>query len=257
MIELKSIDRAKTLRYLTHNHTLMPDAKLTTFLNACETEFCAAAHPRYIYRDFSVAKIYSRNVDDKLDDAKATHVANPAAAQADDYVNSVALQGVKLAGCDLFFKGQTIAKHLTGCDKVLLLAATLGDGPDKLIRLSQIDDMERAIVFDAMANVAIEQVCDQIEEAMHLQCPDSYFTWRFSPGYGDFPIEVQSAFLTVLDAPRKIGLYATDSSLLTPGKSVTAVIGISDAELPKKKRSCQNCNLYNTCTFRKGDLHCE
>ena len=66
-------------------------------------------------------------------------------------------------------------------------------------------------------------------------------TPRFSPGYGDLPIELQRDFLTLLDASRKIGLTATESSMLVPSKSITALIGI---------RSDQKEITYHPCGTR-------
>ena len=81
-----------------------------------------------------------------------------------------------------------------------LICATLGAEVDKLIRVSQITDMPRAVVINSLAAVAIEQVCDKIEEKLSAIFPESYFTFRYSPGYGDFPIELQKSFLSELDA---------------------------------------------------------
>ena len=50
---------------------------------------------------------------------------------------------------------------------------------------------------------------------------------RDSPGYGDFPLEAQREILVILDTPRKIGVSLTDSLLMVPSKSVSAVIGVA------------------------------
>ena len=49
---------------------------------------------------------------------------------------------------------------------------------------------------------------------------------RFSPGYGDLPLDVQRPLFAALDVPRKIGVSLTDSLLMAPSKSVSAIIGI-------------------------------
>ena len=68
--------------------------------------------------------------------------------------------------------------------------------------------------------------------------------------------EIQNELLNLIDAPKKIGLTLTDSFLLIPQKSVTAVFGITKNEIIKKKQSCNICNLKDNCTFRKGGTHC-
>ena len=158
--------------------------------------------------------------------------------------------------CEWLLVGEDIKNHLADCRSAALICATLGAEVDKLIRVSQITDMPRAVVINSLAAVAIEQVCDKIEEKLSAIFPESYFTFRYSPGYGDFPIELQKSFLSELDAPRKIGLSANSSHILTPSKSVTAVIGISSQPIEAKKRGCAVCNLRKTCRYRRNGEHC-
>lgn len=115
--------------------------------------------------------------------------------------------------------------------------------------------MAYALVLDALSSAMIERYCDECEQIMRERT-GGHFTFRFSPGYGDFPIEVQDAFLRLLSAEKRIGLTATENHILIPRKSVTAVIGIigtgtaADGE-PPKKRSCEGCNLRDRCDFRR------
>lgn len=153
--------------------------------------------------------------------------------------------------------GEDVAKHLGGCELGYVMCTTLGSSVDRLIRLSQVGDMAKAVVLDAMASAAVENVCAQVDVLLAAENEGKYLTWRFSPGYGDYPIELQQSFLSLLDAPRKIGLCSNDSSLLTPTKSVTAIMGVSDTPLPNKRRGCAVCNMAKTCKFRKAGTRCE
>ena len=76
--------------------------------------------------------------------------------------------------------------------------------------------MARAVVLDSFASVAVEQVCQKVDEILAEKYSGKYMTFRFSPGYGDYPIEMQKEYLRILDAPRKIGLTTGDSCLLVP-----------------------------------------
>lgn len=154
-------------------------------------------------------------------------------------------------------KGESIKEHMKNCDKAVLLCATLGSEVDKLIRKAQVTDMAKAVVLDAMAGTAVEQVCNKAEKLISEEFSDRFLTWRFSPGYGDYPLSLQSEFLRILDAPRKIGLCTNENSLLTPTKSVTAIIGLSSAPVDNKRRGCASCNLKKTCKFRKAGTRCE
>ena len=49
---------------------------------------------------------------------------------------------------------------------------------------------------------------------------------RFSAGYGDLPLEYQRRIFDLLDPPTHIGLTLNDSYLMSPSKSVTALIGV-------------------------------
>ena len=153
--------------------------------------------------------------------------------------------------------GESIKAHLKGCSKAVLLCATLGSKTDKLIRTAQVTDMAKAVVLDAMASAAVEQVCGEVEKLIISDNPQSFLTWRFSPGYGDYPLSLQEEFLRILDAPRKIGLCTNENSILTPTKSVTAIIGLSNTPIESKRKGCASCNLNRTCKFRKAGTRCE
>ena len=158
--------------------------------------------------------------------------------------------------CEWLLRGGDIKKHLGGCEKAAVICATLGAEVDRLIRVSQISDMPRAVVLDALAGAMIEQVCCEVDRILSEKLPESFFTYRFSPGNGDYPIEMQREYLRFLDAPRKIGLGMTESFLLTPTKSVTAVAGISSAPVPRGRRGCAVCSMQKTCAYRRKGSHC-
>lgn len=158
--------------------------------------------------------------------------------------------------CEAIMGGNDIVNHLEGCEKAILMCATLGADIDKLIRISQISDMAKAVVLDSFSSVAIEQVCNKVDEIIAEKYDGYYMTFRFSPGYGDYPLSLQQDFLRMLDAPRKIGLTTNDNFLLMPSKSVTAVMGISKNPIEKKKRGCAICNMRGKCRYRRNGEHC-
>ena len=84
------------------------------------------------------------------------------------------------------------------------------------------------LVYDAACSDLVEWAADsaQAEVAAWARERGLFCGRRFSPGYGDLPLEVQPRLLDVLDAPRRLGLTATRDLLLVPTKSVTAVVGI-------------------------------
>lgn len=129
--------------------------------------------------------------------------------------------------------GEDIAKLLENCDRVLLMAATLSGAADQLIHRAGVSDMTSSLAMDALASAAIEQVCNRAEEHFRERLPDVYFTWRYSPGYGDLPLSLQPQMLQLLDAQKHLGLTVTPEHILIPRKSVTALIGLSAHPLKK------------------------
>ena len=163
--------------------------------------------------------------------------------------------GVRLEG-GLLLPGEDLKAHLAGCGRAVLFCATLGAEADGLIRRAERLDMARALTLDCCASAAVEEVCDQIEAELQGKFPGCSFPFRYSPGYGDLTLEVQGPLLDLLDAPRRAGLCVTSSNLLTPRKSVTAILGVFDGEIEKTKRSCLGCPAQGSCQYRKAGGHC-
>lgn len=166
--------------------------------------------------------------------------------------------GIKLAGTDLVLTGDSAAEHLDGCGSCLLLCATAGSRADEIIRAEQAEDITRGFMTDCLASAAVEGICNDLENqfAERLGGQGKFITWRFSPGYGDLPLDIQPDIIRVLGADKRAGVNCTDSLLLTPRKSVTAFIGISDKPIEKKRTSCAACAVREKCNYRKAGGHC-
>ncbi len=160
--------------------------------------------------------------------------------------------GVRLAELGLILTGSDIKKHLSGCGKAVVFAATLSSQADKLIRQAGVSDVADALAMDCVCSALIEQVCDKAEEEIFREVKAAYRTWRFSPGYGDLPIDLQEDLLKALNAQRRIGLTVTAENIMMPSKSVTAVIGISDIPVADKPHKCEVCNMRGKCSFSAG-----
>lgn len=158
--------------------------------------------------------------------------------------------------CEHILIGEDIKKHLADSEKIILFAATLGVNADRLIRAAEIENMAYAVVMDSCASAMIEAYCDECEAEMKLKTGGS-FTQRYSPGYGDYPISLQSEFIRILSADKQIGLTATENHILIPRKSVTAVIGITDKKRDENRNKCDSCNMREKCGLRKAGQGCE
>ena len=70
---------------------------------------------------------------------------------------------------DFILRGNSIKKHLKGCEKAAFFAATISDGIDRQLRIAQVSDITKAFVMDSLASVAVEQVCDKFEQILKEQ----------------------------------------------------------------------------------------
>lgn len=158
---------------------------------------------------------------------------------------------VKLQGNDI----QELLKTSSHC---IFIAATLGNRVDALLRKLQVQDMGKALIYDACANAAIEQVLDDVqgEIATNVSKDKCYCSDRYSCGYGDLPLHLQANFIKELDTQKSIGLFSNAAHVLSPNKSVTAIIGISTQPQPALIKGCSACMLYETCQRRKAGNPC-
>ena len=125
-------------------------------------------------------------------------------------------------------QSKKLAQNLCGCEKIVLFAATVGLGMDRLIaRYSRISPA-KAHLFQAIGAERVESLCDVFNAEVTAKMRETGFCTRprFSPGYGDLPLELQCDIFRALDCGRKLGMTLNDSLLMSPSKSVTAIIGI-------------------------------
>ncbi|MDD6262724.1 MAG: vitamin B12 dependent-methionine synthase activation domain-containing protein [Clostridiales bacterium] len=122
-----------------------------------------------------------------------------------------------------------LRKNLSGCASVTIFAATVGLGIDRLTaRYSSLSPV-RALFFQAIGAERIESLCDAFNgELSASKSALGHGTRpRFSPGYGDLPLGLQKDILRVLDCQRKLGLSLNESLMMSPSKSVTAIVGVT------------------------------
>ena len=126
-------------------------------------------------------------------------------------------------------QSKTLTKYLEKAHEIILLAATVGVAVDRIIQKYSLLSPAHAVTAQAVGTAAVESWCDLLctRFANEETEKNNHLLPRFSPGYGDFSLSVQTDVFRILDCNRKIGIALTDSLLMTPSKSVTAVIGIT------------------------------
>lgn len=136
------------------------------------------------------------------------------------------------------------------------MAVTLGQELDMHIRKLQLHDIAQAVILDACASSFVEEACNRLEDEIKSDLKDQFLTDRFSPGYGDIPLSIQPTFCQILETSRKIGINVDRTHIMTPKKSITAILGIADKPQPMRIRGCGSCNLVKSCIYRKGGTTC-
>lgn len=121
----------------------------------------------------------------------------------------------------------SIASHLEGCHAVYLVCGTIGATFDAFQRKESVASGANALIAQAIGAAMIEEWMDETsrEICRELATGETLIS-RYSPGYGDFPLAAQRTLLELLDAPRNVGVSLTDTLLMVPSKSVSAIIGV-------------------------------
>lgn len=212
-----TFDRSEALRYLGYRGT-EPDAAVEESLVRCAEGLQDVIQPQSVFRRFPLR-----------------HPAE----------NMLDVAGVAI-------HSNHLARNLKDCTDVYMMAATLGIGADRLIARASAVRMSDAVIYQAVAAAMIEAYCEEVNDILRREAGNYglYCRPRFSPGYGDFDIGHQRDLSRLLDTPRKIGLTVTESCLLAPIKSVTAVIGLSATPQPCHRKGCEECGKTD-CAFRR------
>jgi len=221
---LLSLNKSAILRYLRYRKKQELPKELDTMIDKMIIKIQKVAKPRYHYQIFDL--------------------------KVDEENNKIEVLDTKL-----ILTGKKIVEHLLYAKKIALLVATLGIEVDRKIRHYNISDATKALIADAVCTDYIEKVCDLAEADLKKILGNSwYLNRRFSPGYGDLPLSVQTDLLETMQSFRKLGIHLNNNLLMIPMKSVTAVIGLFDQkELAKpnwQKNECENCQMEQQCSFR-------
>ena len=148
---------------------------------------------------------------------------------------------VILSNPPLKIEGSIIEKHLEKSTKVYVLGVTVGEDVERRSeQLFKQGNYTVGLLLDAAATTAVEQVADQVNEVINNIAKKQGYapTWRFSPGYGNWPLEIQPQLGKIIKT-EQIGLQVTENFLLFPRKSVTAIIGCSSCS----QKDCQSRKL--------------
>ena len=195
---------AETARYLGYKKISPPEKDVESLIISCAQEMQSVLMPKSVFEIFPLELGVGGGND------------NPSNAESN-----------RISFADVSFESVDLMRNLKGCSQVALFAATLGPQVDALIRrYERLDTVKAAILQSTgamFAEVLVGQVNDEIKKiaaASGKKCKP-----RYSPGYGDVPLQFQKEFFRLLPCT-KIGLTLMDTLIMSPEKSVTAFVGI-------------------------------
>ena len=192
-----NIDRKETFRYLGYHFggSVPDDPELDKMVTELEKKLKEAVTPRCAY------EIYALEVKD----------------------DSCVLSSDKQV---LMINSARLSAHIRGCKNAILFAATLGPGADMLIRRYSGRSTIKPAILQAVGAAAIEAFADEVTDIIRSSPDTANLKMRFSPGYGDFSLEYQNDFFSLLSLEKNLGMSLNSALLMSPSKSITAVIGV-------------------------------
>lgn len=184
---------SEVARYLGYANRTVPEEQIKNIIHECCEQMHGIITPKCVYEEFDLT----------LKDS-----------------NTISFGGIEFQSTDL-------SRNLKNCSSVVLFAATIGAGVDRLIRRTQAEDKARAAIMQSVGAMFIESFCDSFNGMIKDKAQEKGQKThpRYSPGFGDVPLSMQKTFFSLLQCS-KIGLTLMDTLIMSPEKSVTAFIGI-------------------------------
>jgi len=146
---------------------------------------------------------------------------------------------------------KNIAVYIKKSSLLLLLTATIGKKIDEHIeKYNNEKEMLLSFTLDTCGSELIENLADYFQNilsALYLN-KGLKITNRYSPGYCGWDIIEQKKLFSLLSAS-DTGIVLTESCIMKPVKSISAVIGIGE-DVKKSAYACQTCTQEN-CYKRK------
>jgi hypothetical protein len=150
-----------------------------------------------------------------------------------------------------FQTGRAIKKMLAGAETYVFLIATAGPGPETLAReLLEKGEFLEGYITDMVASTLVESVANQLQDHIRQLAAQRglKITNRYSPGYCKWDVSEQQK-LFKLFPENCCGISLSESSLMSPIKSISAVLGIGHS-VAYQEYTCEICSMKE-CLYRK------
>jgi len=147
--------------------------------------------------------------------------------------------------------GKIIATQLKKAENIAVFAATAGAEIERyMAEFKKQGDVFSAYILDAIGSEAAELITEETQNKVEKTI--SSIKWkitnRYSPGYCGWSVAEQEKLFAFLPESF-LNIALSESSLMTPIKSVSGIIGLGPS-VKKNGYTCSICNL-ETCFRRK------
>jgi hypothetical protein len=133
-----------------------------------------------------------------------------------------------LANKPLTLTADNLIRQLTGAVEIAIMAATIGLPLElEVSNLFMQNQAPLGMLLDAAGTTAITATSNAVYNVISQQAAHAGLTAgnRICPGFGGCPLDLQPEILK-LSTGSSIDLSLTDTKMLVPRKSVTAIIGL-------------------------------
>ncbi len=238
MIEQADVNRKEIYRYLGYRGQ-EPDEAVQSMIDEVLKELLRVIRPAHSYRYYG-CKVIENKVYLLKSERMEMELADGELESTDEPIQE--------------FLSKKLSDNLSQCEEAVLLAATLGLEADKLIQRYTVMNMAKASIAQACGAACIEAYCNKVQEDIRQQALTRglYLRPRFSPGYGDLKLDYQKNIFDLLECQKRLGMSLTESMLMLPTKSVTAIIGLTLNAENCHIAKCSSCSKTD-CEFRSID----
>ncbi len=165
------------------------------------------------------------------------------------------VQGIRhedlILGSQVRLKGRLLTQHLAGARNVVVMVCTIGSQLEEITAELMASDPLQALAMEGVGTAAVEMLTtlaanrwegDSRMAGLSASIP-------LSPGMVDWPVEAGQRQIFSLLPTGSIGVRLTESGMMVPRMSISQLIGFGE-KLALKGRSCDYCNLKETCRYQ-------
>ena len=167
----------------------------------------------------------------------------------------------RVSGDTLEVDGRTlhiprIGKLWGEVEHVAVALCTIGDALERRVAaLWEARELPLASMLDSVGSGAVESLAEYVNDVLCQQgLPALKVTNRISPGYADWDVAEQRALFALCPGDA-IGVVLNEACVMTPGKSISLLVGAGRAaKVDHYFSQCARCWMRD-CAYRRAPAH--